>query len=254
MCARFHPKSMRSRASGSCIDAEGLVLGRLATVAASLLRGKHRTLLRPARRHRRLRHHRQRRQGRGDRQQGRPELRSTTTRATRAVCARRRGSRCSRTTPRSSSSTRSRAWFPKNRLGRAQMSKLFVYAGARTPARAPSSLRSTTPRPSAAVKGERPCPQPLTQTTGRRKEAVARVRLRPGYRHDHHQLARLRQLLHLGDAPPDRDGAAAPHRRPADLRHRRHHRRRRRRRSGRRAAPRDRRVRCSSSTRPCARR
>ena len=55
---------------------------------------------------------------------------------------------------------------------------------------------------------------PLTQTTGRRKEAVARVRLAPRHRHDHHQQPRLRQLLHLGHAPPDGDGAAAPDRRP----------------------------------------
>ncbi len=51
---------------------------------------------------------------------------------------------------------------------------------------------------------------PLTQTTGRRKEAVARVRLASGHRHDHDQLACLRQLLHLRDPPSDGDGAAAP--------------------------------------------
>ena len=31
--------------------------------------------------------------------------------------------------------------------------------------------------------------KPLIQTTGRRKQAIARVRLRPGTGHDHHQLA-----------------------------------------------------------------
>jgi len=67
---------------------------------------------------------------------------------------------------------------PKNRLGREIMGKLFVYAGPST--RTPHKhLRSTTPRRFAAVK-ENDVSSPLTQTTGRRKEAVARVRLRPG--------------------------------------------------------------------------
>ena len=52
-------------------------------------------------------------------------------------------------------------------------------------------------------------PKPLTQTTGRRKEAVARVRLRPGHGRDHGQRARVRPVLHVGDAPDGGRRAAA---------------------------------------------
>ena len=43
---------------------------------------------------------------------------------------------------------------PKNRLGRAQMDKLFVYAGPNTPTR-PNSPSVLTPRRFAAVKERR---------------------------------------------------------------------------------------------------
>ena len=58
-------------------------------------------------------------------------------------------------------------------------------------------------------------PQPLVQTTGRRKQAIARVRLRPAgrrRRHDHRQQARARGLLPVEDAPDDPHRAAAAHR------------------------------------------
>ena len=43
----FSPKTSELARDWLVIDAEGLVLGRLATVAASLLRGKHRTFYAP---------------------------------------------------------------------------------------------------------------------------------------------------------------------------------------------------------------
>ena len=58
------------------------------------------------------------------------------------------------------------------------MGKLFVYAGAEHPHAAQTAYEvrhlGHPPRLRRTV------PSPLTQTTGRRKEAVARVRLRPG--------------------------------------------------------------------------
>jgi len=114
------------------IDAEGLVLGRVATVAASLLRGKHRAYFAPhvdtgdyviivnadkvvvtANKAAQNFHYRH---------SGYPGgLRSTSwqklfdTDSTKLVTEAVRG------------------MVPKNRLGRAQMSKLFVYAGPEHP-------------------------------------------------------------------------------------------------------------------------
>jgi ribosomal protein L13 len=76
-----------------------------------------------------------------------------------------------------------RGMLPKGPLGRQQIKKLKVYAGpsTRTPPRTLSSSRSPRPRPAEPAE-DRPimATKPLTQTTGRRKEAVARARLRPG--------------------------------------------------------------------------
>ena len=73
--------------------------------------------------------------------------------------------------------------LPKSRLGRSMIKKLRVYAGPDPPA-----LRAAAAAAPAAVasrvvdrsRGTPPLSKPLIQTTGRRKEAVARVRLRPG--------------------------------------------------------------------------
>ena len=55
------------------IDADGLVVGRLASIVAMRLRGKHKPTLHAACRLRRQRHRHQRRQGGADRPQGRAE-------------------------------------------------------------------------------------------------------------------------------------------------------------------------------------
>ncbi len=75
--------------------------------------------------------------------------------------------------------------LPKNRLGRQMLSKLKVYAGPDHPhhAQKPEPLPiDPRPRPRLipARKETPSMTQPLTQTTGRRKRAVARVRLRDG--------------------------------------------------------------------------
>ena len=71
------------------------------------------------------------------------------------------------------------------------INKLKVYAGPNHPhaAQQPQVLDIAHARRSTVMT------KPLTQTTGRRKEAVARVRLRPGHRHDHRQQADARGLL-----------------------------------------------------------
>ena len=81
--------------------------------------------------------------------------------------------------------------IPKNRLGAQMIKKLKVYAGPDHPhaAQQPQVLDIPHARRSERMK-------PLTQTTGRRKEAVARVRLRPrANRQDHRQQAAVRGLL-----------------------------------------------------------
>ena len=54
-------------------------------------------------------------------------------------------------------------------------------------------------------------PKPLVQSTGRRKQAVARVRVRPGRRHGTITVNKrdARRLLPVGDPPDDPHRAAA---------------------------------------------
>ena len=83
-------------------------------------------------------------------------------------------------------------------------------------------------------------PKPLIQSTGRRKEAVARVRLRPGSGVIIGQRSPVRAVLPDPHAPGGRARAAAPHADRRRVRRRRHARRRWRERTGRRAPPRHR--------------
>ena len=124
----YSPKVNELTRAWHVIDAEGLVLGRLATVAASLLRGKHRVYLAPH-------------ADTGDfviivnadkvvvtankagqnfayRHSGYPGgLRATSWRTLMAE------------DPATLVHDAIKGMVPKNRLGRAQMGKLFVYAG-----------------------------------------------------------------------------------------------------------------------------
>ena len=73
--------------------------------------------------------------------------------------------------------------LPKSPLGRQMLKKLKVYAGPEHPhaAQQPAAARAArTPRPADRDERGPIVTKPLIQTTGRRKQAVARVRLRPG--------------------------------------------------------------------------
>ena len=128
----YTPKAQDITREWHVIDAEGLVLGRVATVAASLLRGKHRTYFAPH-------------VDTGDfviivnadkvvvtankadqnfayRHSGYPGgLRATSWKALLAE------------DPVALVHDAVKGMVPKNRLGRAQMGKLFVYAGSEHP-------------------------------------------------------------------------------------------------------------------------
>lgn len=128
----YSPKPAELTRDWLVIDAEGLVLGRVATVAASLLRGKHRTFFAPhvdtgdyviivnadkivitANKAAQNFHYRH---------SGYPGgLRATSWQTLMD------------TNPAKLVSDAIRGMVPKNRLGRAQMEKLFVYAGAEHP-------------------------------------------------------------------------------------------------------------------------
>lgn len=128
----YSPKVAELTREWLVIDAEGLILGRVATVAASLLRGKHRTYFAPH-------------ADTGDfviivnadkvvvtanklaqnfryRHSGYPGgLRATSWQTLMDV------------NPVKLVTDAVRGMVPKNRLGRAQMDKLFVYAGPEHP-------------------------------------------------------------------------------------------------------------------------
>ncbi len=128
----FSPKPAELTREWLVIDAEGLILGRVATVAASLLRGKHRTFFAPhvdtgdnvviinagkvvvtANKAKQNFHYHH---------SGYPGgLRATSWQTLMD------------TDPTKLVSEAVRGMVPKNRLGRAQMEKLFVYAGPEHP-------------------------------------------------------------------------------------------------------------------------
>ncbi len=178
--------------------------------------------------------------------------RTTATAGTRAVSAARASSTCSRAIPEKVIKLAVRRMLPKGPLGRQMLRKL---QGVRRP---------DASAPGAATRNVRPLPErskaridrvrrkgcivskPLIQTTGRRKEAVARVRLRPGTGKIIVNGRRVRGVLPDPHAPGHREGAAAAHADRRGLRRRRHARRRRGQRPGRCDPPRYRpRARCA---------
>ena len=142
--------------------------------------------LRPARRHRRPRDHRQRRQDRAHLGQGREEDRLPPLGLPRRL-KRPDLRRAARSQARGGGPPqRSAGMLPKNRLGRQMLSRSSRSTPAR-PTRTPPSSRSRSPsstpdagRESGAVPSPDDRQDRSLQTTGRRKQAVARVRLRPG--------------------------------------------------------------------------
>jgi large subunit ribosomal protein L13 len=143
----YSPKPSELTREWLVIDAEGLILGRVATVAASLLRGKHRTFYAPhvdtgdyviivnadkvvvtANKAAQNFHYHH---------SGYPGgLRATSWQTLMD------------TNPTKLVADAIRGMVPKNRLGRAQMDKLFVYAGAEHPhvAQAPKKFDTSAIR------------------------------------------------------------------------------------------------------------
>ncbi len=175
----FTPKPADINRAWHVIDAEGQVLGKVATEVATLLRGKHKPIWAPhvdtgdhvivvnaakldisARKLADKQYHRH---------SGYPG--GLTTESLEHLIAR---------DPERVVRLAVRGMLPKNRLGRAMIRKLRVYAGPTHPHIAqqpqPASLASKRSQLEEVVE----VPKPLIQSTGRRKEAVARVRLRPG--------------------------------------------------------------------------
>ena len=125
----FSPKSSDIVREWHTIDADGLVLGRLATEVATLLRGKHKPIFAPH-------------VDTGDHvivvnaakvvlTSGKAErTRSpTATAATRAGSRRRRSPACSRPSPEEVVRRAVAGMLPKGTLGRQMLTKLKVYAG-----------------------------------------------------------------------------------------------------------------------------
>ncbi len=145
----FSPKPDDITRAWHVVDADGLVLGRLATEVARILRGKHKPIFAPH-------------VDTGDHvivvnaakvvlTSGKADRSSpTATAATPAGSRRPATPTCWPTGPRRSCATPSRACCPKNRLGRQQLTKLKVYAGRRASprgpvARAPGPARRPAP-------------------------------------------------------------------------------------------------------------
>ena len=180
----YTPKASEITRAWHVIDADGLVLGRLCTEAARLLRGKHKPTFAPhidtgdhvviINADKVVLH-----QGQGRRQAGVPLQRLPGRPEVRAL---RRT--CSAASPTRRSAAASRGMLPKGPLGRQMIKKLKVYAGPEHPHAAQTPSRPRPRRGQGPLSRDRnrtPWPtNPLTQTTGRRKEAVARARLRPG--------------------------------------------------------------------------
>ena len=178
----YSPKASEITRAWHVIDADGLVLGRLCTEVARLLRGKHKPTFAP---HLDTGDHViivnadkvVLTSGKADRKHGLPLLRLPG---------------------RPQAGDLRRAAGPQARGGHPPLGPGHAAQG---PARPPDARRSSrsTPAPSTRTPPRtrlalelRPAPRlaerreepivtkPLTQTTGRRKQAVARVRLRPG--------------------------------------------------------------------------
>ncbi len=128
----YSPKSAEITRAWLVIDAEGLVLGRLATVAASLLRGKHRTFYAPH-------------LDTGDNViiVNAAKVVVTSNKVDQKFSYRHSGypgglratswKDLYNDQPEKLVFNAVKGMVPKNRLGRAQMSKLFVYAGPEHP-------------------------------------------------------------------------------------------------------------------------
>ena len=224
------------------IDANGQVLGRVATLAAKLLQGKHKAIYTPFIDTGRSRRHRQRRVGQADRPEGRPETLSPAQRIRRRPARGARGGR-----PQAPAN-------PARRGGRARHAAQDEDGRCDVPqAQGLRRRRASACRPATHQnRGRVNLASIEYYATGRRKTSTARVFLRPGKGDitvNHREFSnyfptdqlrtQVRRPLHA-----DGDGR--------QVRHPRHRRRRRNHRPGwcgtARASP----ARWSSSTPSCA--
>ena len=141
----YTPKPGEITRTWHVIDATDVVLGRLASQTAILLRGKHKPTFAPHVDARRLRHHHQRRQGRPHRRQAASRRRPTATPASRAACKATSYTELLAKNPEKAVEKAVRGMLPSNTLGRQQLSKLKVYRGAEHPhaAQQPSPFEIT---------------------------------------------------------------------------------------------------------------
>ena len=129
----YSPKPGDVQRQWHVIDATDVVLGRLASQAATLLRGKHKPIFAP---------HvdtgdfviiDQRRQGRPDRQQAGDEAGLPPLRLPGRPARPRRTPSCSSKHPEQAVEKAVKGMLPHNTLGRNMLSKLKVYAGPEHP-------------------------------------------------------------------------------------------------------------------------
>jgi large subunit ribosomal protein L13 len=143
----YSPKPAEITKTWHVIDADGLVLGRVATVAASLLRGKHRVYFAPH-------------LDTGDFViiVNAAKIVTTANKADQNFAYRHSGypgglratswRELLEEDPAKLVHSAVRGMVPKNRLGRAQMSKLFVYEGPEHP----HAAQQPTPYDTAAIR------------------------------------------------------------------------------------------------------
>ena len=181
----FSPKASDIQRAWHVVDAEGLVLGRLATEVARLLRGKHKPIFAPH-------------VDTGDHVivVNADKVVLTSDKAEKKLVYRHSGypgwpqaaqptATCWPPSPRRRSAGRSGACCRRDRSAARCSRSSRSTPGPTTPTR-PSSRRpldlehARQRRRVLRRSEERSLPKPLIQTTGRRKQAVARVRLRPG--------------------------------------------------------------------------
>ena len=228
----YTPKIKEIERAWHVVDADGLVLGRMAHRGGRVLRGKHKPTFTP---HldtgdhviivnaEKVGPHRAPRP---------PTSRCTATPGFPAACARPATGTCWRTQPAEAVRRTVRGMLPKNRLGRQMLRKLKVYAGPVHPheAQQPQPLEIAGAR---SHTGGLLMTAPLTQATGRRKRAVARVRLRPGSGQVTVNGRKDDDYFPLSQPPDGLHGPPAGHQHRRVVRHRREHARRRGQRPGR---------------------
>ena len=187
----YTPKASEIQRAWYVVDAEGLVLGRLATEVARMLRGKHKPTFTPH-------------LDTGDHVivVNADKVVLTSDKAEKKIVYRHSGypgglktetyAQLLAPSPKRPCAARIRGMLPKTRLGRQMLTKLKVYAGPTHPARRPAAAAPRPrPRPPTAERLKHGAPHAQAPRPDHRPPQAGR-RPRPGpprHRHDHHQRA-----------------------------------------------------------------